>query len=139
VATNEVNAELTVKAISTVDNTKFGTARVTVKNDLASTLATAWNGETSSDPVSLAVVADLADSWTVILTAIQTSQKYVALDLSNCSMSGTEFDPGTANTGEGKIVSLVLPNTATSIKAGSEYDDRAFKNFTRLPVSAALL
>jgi hypothetical protein len=43
----------------------------------------------------------------------------------------TEFDPGTANTGEGKIVSLILPDTAESIKAGTSYTP-TFKNFGAL-------
>jgi hypothetical protein len=46
-------------------------------------------------------------------------------------MTGTEFDPGTANTGEKNIVALVLPNAAESIKAG-DYPDAIFKNFTAL-------
>jgi hypothetical protein len=36
-------------------------------------------------------------------------------------MSGTEFDPGVVSAGEGKIVSLVLPDEATSIKSGVGY------------------
>jgi hypothetical protein len=53
------------------------------------------------------------------------------LDLSACTMSGTEFDPGTANTGEGFIVSLVLPTTAESITAGPQ-GNATFENFTAL-------
>jgi hypothetical protein len=44
-------------------------------------------------------------------------------------MNGTEFDPGTANTGEQYIVSLTLPTAATSIKAGSDLSNGTFKNF----------
>jgi hypothetical protein len=79
-------------------------------------------------PVFLPVSLNLADtggnSWADLLGAIQTANKNVALDLSACTMTGMtatagEFDPGTANTGESKIVSLVLPDTAASIKAGT--------------------
>jgi hypothetical protein len=65
-----------------------------------------------------------------LLSAIGTAGKYVALDLSSCTMTGT-FDPGTANTGEKYIVSLVLPDAATGIKAGSS-PASTFKNFTAL-------
>jgi hypothetical protein len=67
----------------------------------------------------LPVTLDLASDWTTLLSLIKTAGKYVALDLSACTMTGTEFNPGAANTGESKIVSLVLPNVATSIKNGS--------------------
>jgi hypothetical protein len=62
----------------------------------------------------------------------------VALDLSACTMSGTEFDPVASDTGthlvaaKGKIVSLVLPDAATSVKAGSGSSNSTFKNFTTL-------
>jgi hypothetical protein len=41
------------------------------------------------------------------------------------------FAPGTETTGLDKVVSLVLPSTATSIKAGT-YNAPTFKNFTAL-------
>jgi hypothetical protein len=61
----------------------------------------------------------------------------VALDLSACTMSGTEFDPVASDTGthrnaaKGKIVSLVLPDMATSVPAGN-FSNPTFKNFTNL-------
>jgi hypothetical protein len=58
--------------------------------------------------------------------------RYVALDLSGCTMGGmTEFDPGAANTGEKLIVSLVLPDAVTNVKAGN-YDNPPFRYFTAL-------
>jgi hypothetical protein len=47
-------------------------------------------------------------------------------------MSSTEFDPGTANTGESKIVSLVLPDTAESTTTGFTQNIGAFRYFTAL-------
>jgi hypothetical protein len=73
----------------------------------------------------------LANDWDALLGAIQRAGKYVTLDMSACTMSGTEFDPGAANTGESKIVSLVLPAGATSIKGGTN-SNPTFKNFTSL-------
>jgi hypothetical protein len=61
----------------------------------------------------------------------------VALDLSASSVTGMtatpgEFDPDSTNsTGKDKIVSLVLPDAATIIIAGT-YSDPSFKNFTKL-------
>jgi hypothetical protein len=88
-----------------------------------------------SDPVPLEVSLDLAGGgWAALLSAIDTAGKYVALDLSACTMSGTEFDPqpGPGDAGESRIVSLVLPGTATSIAAGADTSNPAFKHFAAL-------
>jgi hypothetical protein len=87
---------------------------------------------TAADPVPLRVTIDLASGWMDLLSAIQSAAQFVALDLSACAMTGTEFDPGTANTGESKIVSLVLPDAAQSVKASADYDNRNFRYFTAL-------
>jgi hypothetical protein len=91
----------------------------------------------AAEPIPLPLSIDLSTGWAGLLTAIQTAGKYVALDLSACDITGMtstegEFDPGAANTGEGKIVSLVLPNGALTIKAGADYNNPTFKNFTGL-------
>jgi hypothetical protein len=95
---------------------------------------------TAAAPIFLPVKLDLANTggngWSGLLSTIQSAGKNVALDLSACAISGNalgvmEFDPGTAGTGEEYIVSLVLPDTAASIKTGS-YDNPTFKNFTNL-------
>jgi hypothetical protein len=91
----------------------------------------ASKGLSATDPVPLTVSLDLASDWGNLLSVIQAAGKYVALDLSACTMPGTEFDPGAANTGEAKIVSLVLPGAATEIK-GSAYPDPTFRFFTEL-------
>jgi hypothetical protein len=74
-------------------------------------------------PVELAL-ADGTNGWAALLSAIQAADKYVALDLSTSTITGMtgttgRFAPGTADTGERYITALVLPDTATSIKAGS--------------------
>jgi hypothetical protein len=89
--------------------------------DITAYLGSVSGGGSDVDPVPLPVTLNLAGDWSNLLSAIQTAGKYVDLDLSACTMSGMtaipgEFDPGTANTGESKIVSLVLPTAATSIK-----------------------
>jgi hypothetical protein len=95
-------------------------------------LGSASGGGTADDPIPLSVSVDLPDGWTALLTAIDNANKYVALDLSACTMTNTEFDPGyTISTGKNRIASLILPDAATSIAAGT-FSDSTFKNFTAL-------
>ena len=81
--------------------------------------------------------------WQYLLDKIAAVNppKYVALDLSAAG-AGTHstggglysdgtFDPGAADTGEQYIVSLVLPNAATGIKAGTS-SNTTFRNFWNL-------
>ena len=118
------------------------TVTVTVKESLnsaaevSSYLSSVSGGFSAAAPVFLPVNITLSGDWASLLAAIQTANRFVALDLSACDiscMTGTtgEFDPGAANTGESRIVSLLLPDTATSVKAGT-WSDAAFKYFTAL-------
>jgi hypothetical protein len=111
---------------------------VTVKEALLSaaaveaSLTAASGGLSGNDPVPLAVAVELsAAGWTALFSAIDGAGKYVALDLSACPMTGPEFDPGAANTGTSKIVSLTLPDAAAGIKARS-YSAPTFQHFTGL-------
>jgi hypothetical protein len=52
-----------------------------------------------------------------LLAVIQNAGKYVDVDLASCTMSGTEFDPGTGGPFD-RIVSLTLPNRAKTIASG---------------------
>ncbi|MDR0638953.1 MAG: leucine-rich repeat domain-containing protein [Spirochaetaceae bacterium] len=107
---------------------------ITTAAEVVSYLNHDSGGTTAADPVSLKVelnLADTSDGLAALLSAIGNVNKYVSLDLSVCTMSDTEFDPGwAANTGRSKIVSLVLPGTATRIKAGTS--NPTFENFTAL-------
>jgi hypothetical protein len=83
-------------------------------------------------PLAINLAASAPDGWAGLLAAIQTKGKFVELDLTYCGMGGvTEFDPGNTNTGKDKIVSLILPDTVKSIKAGT-YNVPAFQHFTAL-------
>jgi hypothetical protein len=105
-------------------------------------LASATGGASPANPVSLAVTLDdlehPVNGWTALLTAIQAANKYVALNLSACCPDDHygEFDPDNRiNTGKDKIVSLVLPNTATNIRVGFTEGvgyTATFKHFTAL-------
>jgi hypothetical protein len=58
--------------------------------------------------------------------------KFVALDLAACTIAGPAFNPGGgSNDGKSKIVSLVLPDAATSIQAGV-WGNPTFGGFTVL-------
>jgi hypothetical protein len=137
--TNGIGYTFTVKAKDRAGNRSGGvpSGALTpfVVNDIAAELATPTHGTgTVDDPIILPVNLDLASgsAWTDLLTAIQTANEFVALDLSSCTMSGAEFDPNAAApSGETKVVSLVLPDVAASIKAGTS-SDPTFKNFTAL-------
>jgi len=94
---------------------------------------------TSSNPAKLSVNFDLGtmtetnSGWKQLLGAINTSGKYVNLDISACTMSGDSFNPDiSVATGKDKIVSIVLPAAATSIEASSSFLDNIFKNFSNL-------
>jgi hypothetical protein len=125
---------------SAIMNSSYINTNITVKiryniildlNTISAYLASASGGATANDPVPLPVELNLASDWTALLGKISSAGKYVDLDLSACTMSGTTFDPGTANTGEGKIVSLILPDAATIIKAG-DAPSSTFRYFSAL-------
>jgi hypothetical protein len=81
-----------------------------------------------SPPVAISIPSD----WAALLSMMQIAGKYVALDLSACTMSGMEFDPGNSiDTGKDKIVSLVIPDAAESITA-STYPNSTFQHFAAL-------
>jgi hypothetical protein len=74
-----------------------------------------YGGSATDEPIPLPVNITLSTDWTGLLSAIQSKGKYVALDLSACT-GAAEFDPGAANTGESKIVSLVLPDGRQALR-----------------------
>jgi hypothetical protein len=107
------------------------TSAAAVRNYLAS--LDARIGSSAAKPIPLLVKMYLAgaDSIENLLAAIGGAGKYVDLDLSQCSMSGTAFDPRGAGAGKNLVVSLVLPGAARSIPNGSS-GNRAFKDFRSL-------
>ena len=129
-----------MRATPTDDPSKSGTASVTVQEKTLSDITSIYNylfassgGAITAVPVSLNVQLNLDDpqNWSDLMDVIQAAGKFVALDLSACTISGTEFDPGTTYTGKTKIVSLVLPDAVTSIKAGDS-NNPSFKDFSAL-------
>jgi hypothetical protein len=108
---------------------------------LVNLLTTAGGRPLAESPLPLVVDVSLnSANWNALLTALDSAGKYVSLDLSTCAMpsGNTEFDPGAGAIGVDKIVSLVLPNGAASVKAGAGWDssisrcDSTFTHFTAL-------
>jgi hypothetical protein len=111
--------------------------------DLAALLAAVQGkGNTSTKPLGIAVnLALTSANWNAILTALDSTGKYINLDLSACTggvhssggglYADKTFDPdNTVSTGKSRIVSLVLPNGAESTAAGYSSIYSAFRYFT---------
>jgi uncharacterized repeat protein (TIGR02543 family) len=112
---------------------------LTTVNDVAPYLAAQSGGNSVTAPVNLPMRIDLgtmtqaSSGWRQLLNVIETAGKYVNLDLSVCTMTGTEFNPDyNIATGKDKIVEIALPDTAESIADGTSSADITFKNFTAL-------
>jgi len=94
------------------------------------------------EPVSLKLKIDLGfmpnaeSNWRIILKAIETAQKFVALDLSECTMElhgKKNFDPYVEiKSGEDKIISLTLPVVAADISGYFEINKITFNHFSNL-------
>ena len=145
VPAGETAETLTVTATSQDDTTKK--AEVTVYTSLSAYVSDATEAGTEDAPIplplSMALTSGENGTWRALLAAINTADKYFALDLSGCpsvDMGGegvfnperTDTDPGSV-AAKGKIVSLILPDAATSIAAGEDASGgTAFANFTAL-------
>jgi hypothetical protein len=85
---------------------------------------------TAGMPIPIMVEVNLSSQWAALLDVLAAADKDVALDLSPSTMTGTEFNPGSAAPGKAKIVSLTLPDTAESIRGESTWG--ALSTFTAL-------
>jgi hypothetical protein len=114
-------------------------------DELGKFLEDAANG-TADNPVDVRVGGgglEFPTDWPELLSVIAGANKFVNLDISEYVMAtgtGNEFDPNAGNAndeeavkkGKALIVSLVLPNGAESVKAGTNPYDPAFKLFTEM-------
>ena len=91
-------------------------------------------GRDAGGPLPLAVKINLDANWESLLSAIDRYGVRVNLDLSGSTMTNTEFNPG--GSGSGNIVSLILPDSVTSISG----DFNTFTNLAniRFPASVDL-
>ena len=117
---------------------------------IAKYLSETDGGSNENNPLSLRLSIDLQNmladesGWKKLLKIINTQGKYVALDLSNCKMSGTEFNPDVKfEDGKKFIISIILPDVTESIvEANIELDRRGrvsspstFQYFSKLELS----
>jgi hypothetical protein len=105
----------------TVENATLGFSSVAAASDYLSSQS---GGSTASNPVTLKLNVNLAsttDGWYALVTALASRNKYVALDLSGSTVVNGEFDSGIngADSVTTKIVSLILPDSATRIVGGT--------------------
>ena len=78
--------------------------------------ATPDNPITRVENIYLGDLTDSGSGWQALLSEIEITGKYVALDLSASTMSGAAFNPDhRVEKGKRFIVSLILPDAATSI------------------------
>jgi hypothetical protein len=84
-------------------------------------------------PISIAFGKMTTDAhWKNLLNAIDAANKFVYLDLSGSTVDSNFFNPvNSFAKGKDKIVSLVLPDTSTTI-FGGDASEGAFKYFTAL-------
>ena len=130
----------------TVTAGSYASANVTmtmVFNILAFLQDPSFSG-TPSDPILLPWVSQLTYSnWDTLLAALESSGKYVSLDLSAALRGGSGdllnntgvFDPRNntaSNSGKAQIVSLTLPGAAETIPDGEGAADFPFMDFTNL-------
>jgi hypothetical protein len=133
--TSPVTYTVTAEDSSTAEYTVTVTAVCIDMAGATAYLAAPTRGETGTetDPIPLPLRIFLDDStgngWRDLLKTIQDGGKYVELDLSTCTMSGTEFDPGGDDSGESYITAIILPDTAESTKVVST---GLFRNFSAL-------
>ena len=70
--------------------------------------------------ISLGTMTDNESNWRRLLKILDDTGKYVALDLSLCSIAGRDFNPvSNIQTGKWFIVSLLLPDDAKNIPSGN--------------------
>jgi len=83
--------------------------------------------------INLGVMTSPGSGWKNLLQALVSANKYVCLDLSQCTMSGTQFNPDNSSFigSESSILSLTLPAVADSI-SGGYIAGGAFWGFYRL-------
>jgi hypothetical protein len=149
---------ITIEDITGFNNTQVGeqeltitysgtiiTFTVTVRPFTAiSEISEYLNGQTVQtgtidDPIILPIQLDLGDmpqagsGWNELLDIIADVDQFVSLNLSTCTMTGTEFNPGYhIETGKNKIVSIALPDMAENIWSGASASSYAFMHFSEL-------
>ena len=115
---------------------KWNPNQEVILNNIKADLTALSGGGTAAAPADYKVPAALNlddnnwEGWLGLLQAVwDGGKKYLNLDLSDCAMTGTAFDPrpsirgGGVSSGtdhpKGRIVSIILPNAAKSITSST--------------------
>ena len=88
-------------------------------------------GRSAEGPFPLAIKVSLNNNWESLLTIINRLGVLVDLDLSQCTMTDTNFNPG--SNGSEFITSLILPDTVTNITG----DFNVFPNLSTIQFPAS--
>ena len=112
-------------------------------SDIVPRLISQLGGNSVDNPINMSIGVQLTEAnWLAILNAINTTGKFINLNLSSCTRSssstggglrsdGTFDSSANISTGKYRIVSIVLPDAAASIVSGS--GNYSFSNnFTNL-------
>ncbi|MHC6201899.1 leucine-rich repeat domain-containing protein [Breznakiellaceae bacterium SP9] len=119
-----------------------GAATFTTIEQISAYLATVTGRASSPAPLKAAIplgaMTNAGSGWHNLLAALNDARKFVALDLSACTMDGKIFDPRVGinaedlNAGASFIVEIILPNAATSTAASTSENNITFRYFTNL-------
>lgn len=117
-------------------------ATLTTIEQISAYLATVTGRASSPAPLKVAIplgaMTNSGSGWHKFLTTLNDARKFVALDLSACTMDGRVFDPRVGinaeemNAGASFIVEIILPNAATSTAVSRDSDNITFRYFTNL-------
>jgi len=123
-------------ALTATANTATLTSIEQITTYLSTVTGRASNPAPLKVAISLGTMTRSGSDWHKLLTTLENSRKFVALDLSACTMDGKVFDPRVGNNeeinkGASYIIEIILPNAATSIADGLN-GDTTFKYFTNL-------
>jgi len=121
-ATTSWRMELPMPVIASLEEEMYcticdeGVNRRRTYNSLTTWLKAQSGGTTVNNPINLEIAINLGNvgtdtgGWGDLLTSIQSAGKYVSLDLTDCTITGTNFQIGNAfTTGKTLIVGIVFP------------------------------
>ncbi|MCL2793136.1 MAG: leucine-rich repeat domain-containing protein [Spirochaetaceae bacterium] len=127
--------------VTVVTVTPPGGGPLTSIPEIVAYLATYPPVNTPANPIHLEIALNLGDmtnaasNWQELLQTIANAGLYVELDLTACTMVGTNFNPvSSISTGKNYIVSIDLPTVSTSIAGGTPGSPTipTFAHFTNL-------
>ena len=78
------------------------------------------DGASIANPIDLPIALGPINNWLELMQVIEDEGKFVRLDMAATTMMAASFNPAPSDsTGKNRIVSIVLPDTSTSIADGT--------------------